>query len=33
MTLSWSQPLDNGGCPVTSFGLFINDGLGDTNFT
>ena len=27
MTLSWSEPLDNGGCPITGYALFRDDGV------
>lgn len=28
ITLSWSNPLDNGGCFITGYKLFRNDGAG-----
>lgn len=27
MTLSWTEPHENGGCPITGFQLFRDDGL------
>jgi hypothetical protein len=28
MTIGWSAPLNNGGCPIVSYQLFMDDGLG-----
>lgn len=28
MTVSWDHPKDNGGCPITSYAVFRNDGEG-----
>ena len=28
-TLQWKQPLDNGGCSIEGFALYINGGTGD----
>ena len=28
-TLSWDLPLEDGGCPITSYALFRDNGLGD----
>jgi hypothetical protein len=33
VTLSWKQPSSNGGCSITGFRLYVNDGLGGTTFT
>lgn len=33
MTLAWSQPISNGGCPIRGFALYVNNGLGGTTFT
>ena len=30
ITLSWSKPTNNGGCPITDFGLLRNNGDGTT---
>ena len=27
MTLSWDAPQDDGGCPITSYALFRDDGI------
>lgn len=27
MTISWSEPLDNGGCPITGYAIFRDDGV------
>lgn len=33
MTLSWSAPSSNGGCTITSYHIYMNDGLGGSVFT
>lgn len=30
LTLRWKIPIDNGGCPLTGFNLFRDDGAGGT---
>ena len=30
ITLGWEQPKDDGGCPITGFRLFRDDGVGGT---
>lgn len=32
MTLDWAQPSSNGGCAISGFKLYINDGAGGTVF-
>jgi hypothetical protein len=26
MTVSWSDPSDDGGCPITGFAVYVDDG-------
>lgn len=33
MTLEWSAPQDNGGCTVTGYAVYRNDGEGGTSWT
>jgi len=33
MTLGWEAPSDSGGCPLLTYTLYINDGLGGASFT
>ena len=33
MTLAWTAPADEGGCTVTGYAVFTNDGLGGTVWT
>lgn len=33
MTLAWNAPSSNGGCPITSYKIYINDGAGGTTYT
>ncbi len=33
ITVQWKQPLDNGGCPIKGFALYMNDGAGGHLFT
>ena len=28
LVLGWEDPLDNGGCPITGYALFRDDGAG-----
>jgi hypothetical protein len=32
VTLGWSTPSDDGGCPLQGYELYINDGLGGSTF-
>lgn len=32
ITVQWKQPLNNGGCSISGFALYMNDGLGGQTF-
>lgn len=33
ITVYWKTPTDMGGCPLLSYALYVNDGLGGSSFT
>jgi hypothetical protein len=32
ITVGWDEPLSNGGCPITGYAVFIDDGTGMSVF-